>query len=123
MEFDEELSAFVRTTFRSVWSLELLLHLIRNADRSWSRDELVESMRSSDLIVAQGLDLLIAAGLVSIDMDGCARYAPASQDISTLALATRDQYARSPNAVRRLIISGAAGGLAAFADAFRLRKD
>jgi hypothetical protein len=33
-------------------------------------------------------------------------------------------YGRSPDAVRRLIVGAASGGsIAAFADAFRLRKD
>jgi hypothetical protein len=32
-------------------------------------------------------------------------------------------YAKSPDKVRRLIIAAASPGLAAFADAFRLRKD
>ena len=32
-------------------------------------------------------------------------------------------YAKSPDKVRRLIISAASPGLTAFADAFRLRKD
>jgi hypothetical protein len=37
---------------------------------------------------------------------------------------SRDLYARSPDAVRRLIVVGtSSGGIAAFADAFRLRKD
>jgi hypothetical protein len=32
-------------------------------------------------------------------------------------------YAKSPDAVRRLIISAATPGITAFADSFRLRKD
>jgi H+/Cl- antiporter ClcA len=32
-------------------------------------------------------------------------------------------YARRPDEVRRIIVASAAGGLAAFADAFRFRKD
>jgi hypothetical protein len=37
--------------------------------------------------------------------------------------ATRALYARSPDKVRRLIVAAGAGGLTAFADAFRIRKD
>jgi hypothetical protein len=36
---------------------------------------------------------------------------------------TEALYARSPDAVRRMIISASHGGLTAFADAFRIRKD
>jgi hypothetical protein len=123
MAFDEDLTAFIRSTFRSVWSLELLLFLTDHADRSWSRSELVEATRSSDLIVAQSLDGLIAAGVVSITADGCVRHAPASADIAAMVESTKLLYGRSPNSVRRLIISTASGGLTAFADAFRFRKD
>lgn len=123
MPSDQEVDDFIAATFRSVWSLELLLYLSKNTDKSWSRIELVSALRASELIVAQSLDALIAAGLVSIDADGCARYAPASADIAGLADATSDRYRRAPNAVRRLILSSAAGGLTAFADAFKFRKD
>lgn len=119
----EELSSFIRATFRSVWSLELLLHMSDNKDRSWSREDLVTALRASDLIVSQSLESLLAAGLISIDDEGCARYSPASADLERLAEATKKRYAKSPDAIRRLIISSTTGGITAFADAFRLRKD
>lgn len=119
----EELSSFIRATFRSVWSLELLLHMSDNKDRSWSREDLVTALRASDLIVSQSLESLLAAGLISVDDEGCARYSPASADLERLAEATKKRYAKSPDAIRRLIISSTTGGITAFADAFRLRKD
>lgn len=123
MTSKEEVSSFIRSTFRSVWSLELLLHLSDNKDRSWSREDLVTALRASDLIVSQGLESLLAAGLISIDEEGSASYSPASTDLERLAEATKRRYAKSPDAVRRLIISTTTGGITAFADAFRLRKD
>jgi DNA-binding GntR family transcriptional regulator len=123
MPFREEVTSFIRATFRSVWSLEMLLFLSDNSERSWSREELVASLRGSDLVVSQSLDLLVAAGLVSIDSKGCARFSPASADLARLAEATKVRYAKAPDAVRRLIISAASSDLTAFADAFKLRKD
>jgi hypothetical protein len=123
MSSEEELASFIRSTFRSVWSLELLLYLAAHRERSWSRADLVAALRASDLIVAQSLDRLIAAGLVSIDGEGCARYSPASDDLEDLTERTGELYGRSPDAVRRSIIASSMDGLAAFADAFRLRKD
>ena len=120
---DDHGEAFIRSTFRSIWSLELLLFLSDNDDRAWSRDDLVSRLRGSDLIVSQSLDALVAAGLVSIDANGCARYCPASPDIGRAATDAKALYRRSPDRVRRLIIANASGGLTAFADAFRLRKD
>lgn len=119
----QEVSSFIRTTFRSVWTLELLLFLKSEAERSWSRAELVAALRGSDLIVSQGVDALTAAGLVVSDAEGNARYTPATADLAKLVDQSEAAYAKSPDAVRRLIISSVNGGITAFADAFRLRKD
>jgi len=119
----EEISDFIRSTFRSIWSLELLLHLSDNAGHGWSTTELVDELRASELIVSQSLDALVAAGLVSIGADGRARYAPASDDVARLTEAARERYRRAPNSVRRLIITSASAGLSTFADAFKYRKD
>jgi len=123
MPAPEQITGFIRATFRSVWSLDLLCHLQAHADRSLSVVEMVAELRASELIVRQSVDALVAAGLLVIDVQGCARYRPASEDLATLADAVRALYARSPDAVRRTIVAGANPGLTAFADAFRLRRD
>jgi hypothetical protein len=119
---DEAVSNFIRSSFRSVWSLELLL-LLKHAPSSWSRAELVAALRASNLIVADGLEALTAAGLVVTDEAGNASYRPASDDLARLADGTESLYGRSPDAVRRLIVGAIPNPLAAFADAFRLRKE
>ncbi len=123
MQSRNEVSSFIRSTFGSVWSLELLLFLKRNSSRSWSHEEMVAGLRGSQLVVTKGVDALLAAGLIVIQDDGSARYGPASGDLQRLAEEAEALYARSPDAVRRMIIAPASGGLAAFADAFKLRKD
>jgi hypothetical protein len=123
MSADHDLSAFIRSTFRSVWSLELMLFLLRNRGRSWSRAELVSAIRGSEAVVGHSLDTLLVAGLIDVDEHGAARFLPAAPDLERQALATSELYARSPDAVRRMIVLSANAGLAAFADAFRLRKD
>ena len=120
---DQELASFIRSSFRSVWAIELMLHLKRNSGGAWQRGELVEALRASDLVVANALQALVAAGLCIALEDGAARYAPASPDIERLADATEELYARKPDAVRRVVVAAAGDGLAAFADAFRLRRD
>ncbi len=61
---------------------------------------------------------------MSVDAHGGAAYSPASPDLAELVEDAAALYARSPDAVRRLIVAGRAGGsIAAFADAFRFRKD
>ena len=57
MASKDELSRFIRSSFRSVWSLELLL-LLKRERRTWTHAELVAALRASDLIVGQGLEAL-----------------------------------------------------------------
>jgi hypothetical protein len=122
MASEEEVANFIRSSFRSVWSLELLLLLKRDA-RAWPRAEIVAALRASELIVVQGLDALTAAGLTMVDEAGNAAYRPASPADATMVDQAESLYARSPDAVRRLIVGAFANPLTAFADAFRLRKD
>ncbi len=123
MSADHDLSAFIRSTFRSVWSLELMLVLLNNRDRAWSRAELVTALRGSESVVGHSLDALLVSGLIDVDESGAARFLPAAPDLERQAQATAELYARTPDAVRRMIVLSANAGIAAFADAFRLRKD
>lgn len=123
MASNEEIADFVRTTFRSVWALELLILLRQNPGRALTRDEMVAALRGSELVVAQSVGMLAAAGLILADPEGAARYAAASAETEALVAETERLYARSPNAVRRMIVAAANPGASAFADAFRLRKD
>ena len=118
---DQDLLQFITSSFRSVWALELLL-LLKRARRPWRQDELVTTMRASDLVISKALASLLAAGLASQDEDGVL-YMPVSADVAKLVERTESLYAARPDAVRRAIVSASVGGLTAFADAFRLRKD
>ena len=118
---NEEILRFIASSFRSVWALELLL-VLKSEQRNWSREELVSTMRASDLVVTKGLDALEAAGLVS-NNDDKAQYMPVSKDVATLVDDAEGLYAKRPDAVRRAIVAASAGDATAFADAFKLRKD
>jgi hypothetical protein len=118
-----ETDTFIRSTFRSVWSLELLLLLRSESDRRWAQEDLVVRMRGSDSVVRNGLAALIAAGLVVREDDGSVSYAPASPDLEAMVDRVQDLYARRPDAVRRVIVMGTHDQLNAFADSFRLRRD
>jgi hypothetical protein len=117
----DHLLRFIGSSFRSVWALELLL-LIKREPRHWSRGELISTLRASELVVNKAIDELVAAGFASIEGDG-ARYLPATDDIARHMKQVEKLYAARPDAVRRAIVSTAASGATAFADAFRLRKD
>lgn len=118
-----ETLAFIRSSFRSVWSLELLCILKSEPQRSFSAPELVVRLRASDLVVRQSIDSLLAAGLILVDEGGLARYGPANQETDRLVGNAEKLYSRKPDAVRRLIVMAGDDPLSAFADAFRLRKD
>ena len=119
MTSQEELSGFIASSFRSVWSLELLL-LLKRERRRWSRDELISTLRASELVVTQALDSLVAAGLATSDEAG-AEYMPVSEGVAELVDETEALYALKPDSVRRTIVTSSSSGIAAFADAFRLR--
>jgi predicted transcriptional regulator len=118
---NDEILRFIASSFRSVWALELLL-VLKSEQRSWSHDELVATMRASELVVTRALAALEAAGLVSNDGDE-AQYMPVSDDVATLVTEAEALYAKRPDAVRRAIVSASSGDATAFAEAFRLRKD
>ena len=117
----DDLLRFIGSSFRSVWALELLL-LLKREPKAWARDELVSTLRASDLVVTKAIDELVAAGFLSVEGQGI-RYMPASDDIADHVKQVAKLYSARPDAVRRAIVSAAASGATAFADAFRLRKD
>ena len=118
----QEVSSFVRSTFRSVWALELLCFLRRNGERAWSRHELVRALRGSELVVAQSVESLLAAGLVVNEAEDLVRYQPVSEAVDRLAAAAEALYAQRPDAVRRMIVAPPSAA-SSFADAFKLWRD
>jgi len=117
----DEILRFIASSFRSVWALELLL-LLKSEPRPWSNDDLDATMRASQVVVAKALASLEAAGLVTVAEER-AQYTPVSDEVAALVEQAEALYAKRPDAVRRAIISAASTDAAAFAEAFRLRKD
>lgn len=116
-----DVEAFIGSSFRSVWAMELLRLLA--VEQRHRKDDLVKALMASDAVVAQSLASLVAAGLVLVDDDETVRVNRGDPRTSELVDATVELYRKSPDRVRRLIISGSLPGVTAFADAFRLRKD
>ena len=114
----EELAQFVRSSFRSVWALELLF-LLKREQRSWTRPELIAALRASDHVVTKSLDELSAAGFVSSEDEERVIFMPASQAMRDMIEQAEMLYTKQPDAVRRLIVASSSGRLAAFADAFK----
>ena len=117
----DDILRFIASSFRSIWSLELLL-VLKSDPAFWTHEKLVSTMRASDLVVSRGLEALEAAGLVTIEGE-TARYMPVSEEVRGLVDGAEALYAKRPDAVRRAIIAATSGQAAAFANAFKLRKD
>lgn len=116
-----DIAAFIRSSFGSIWTLEVFLHLKRQPWANFNSEQLVSEMRASETVVLKAVSGLAAAGLIIEDEPGSYRYGPASTDIADLAGETEALYQRQPNVVRRLIVVGA-DNLKAFSDAFKLGR-
>lgn len=119
MGSSDELTAFIASSFRSIWALELLF-LLKRQGRPCSQQELVSSLRASPAVVDTALETLIAAGLAVVDAEAFA-YMPASADVALLVEESEQLYRSRPNWMRRLIVASSNKGLVAFSDAFRLK--
>ena len=118
---DEDVLRFIAASFPSVWALELLLALKRER-RSWKPEELVATLRASELVVSKALDALVTAGLASMEDDG-AVYLPVNRDVEECVERVEELYRTRANSVRRVIISASTRSATAFADAFKIRRD
>ena len=122
MALSPNVTRFIQSSFRSVWSLELLL-LLKRDRKPWTQGAIVDALRASQLVVSQALESLVAAGLVTVGEDSRVEYAPVSSDVAKLIDETEALFAKRPDAVRRLIVAASKPGLTAFADAFKLGRD
>ena len=118
---DEDVLRFIAASFPSVWALELLLVLKKDC-RAWAREELVATLRGSDLVVSKALDALVTAGLASIEGEGVV-YLPVSRQVEECVEQVEQLYRSRPNSVRRVIVSTGTRTANAFAEAFKLRRD
>lgn len=123
MATDRDIEEFIGDSFTSVWDVELLSALLGRPAQSATAAELIEQMRSSELVVARGIEALIAAGIATLDGDGALTFQPVNDHVAECARQACDVYLRFPGRVRRMIVARQTPGLNAFADAFRLRKD
>ncbi len=119
---EEMVLDFAAASFHSVWSLELLLVLKRNPDRSWEADELIRELRSSQVVVAGALENLLATGLVVAHERGQFHYQTGPDRLEELLNQLQNIYETKPTVVVRAIVSTSNRNLKLLSDAFRLKK-
>ena len=118
---DEDLANFVAASIPSVWALECLLLLKSLAPAGQKRTDVVTALRSSDLAIAQGLERLEKAGLVS-ENDGNYHYNPATPLLGQLADRLQHVYTRRPIWLMNIVLRAKHDNLQIFADSFRLKE-
>lgn len=123
MATEDDIEQFICDSFSSIWDLELLATATAMPSEGLTASELVDKMRASELVVEQGIDSLVAAGIAALDREGRLQFRPVNKDVEKNARRAHEFYQRFPGRARRLMIARLSPGLNAFADAFRLRKD
>jgi hypothetical protein len=119
---DPDLLGFIRSSIRSVWALELLLLLRKNAPAALGLNELARELRATPTLVGKCLEVLEAAGLIACDLDRSYRYAPAAPMFDALSAALEQAYRERPVAVVDAILSAPDERLKSFSDAFRFKE-
>jgi hypothetical protein len=115
----DDIQQFLKSSVRSVWTLDLLLLLRRGG--GWSTEALVRELRASPKVIAESLSELAATGLVG-ESDGTFHYrsaSPLDELVARLVVA----YHERPVAVTQAILAGTTAKIQTFADSFKLRKD
>jgi hypothetical protein len=118
----DKLIPFIRTSIRTVWALELLLHLKSRPSESFKISELVRDLRSSHGAITDAIAALRQAGLLSESAERF-RYDPATPELDGLVSHLQATYQQRPTTVIRLIAEAPSTSLQAFADAFKIKKD
>ena len=116
----DDIQQFLKSSVRSVWTLDLLLLLRRGS--SWSRDSLIRELRASPKVIAESLGELVVTGLVTEDGEGAFRYRSASP-LDPLVGRLEAVFQERPVAVTQAILAGANTKIQTFADSFKFRKD
>jgi DNA-binding IclR family transcriptional regulator len=107
---------------RSVWALELLLVLKRDAERRWPAEALTAELRASTSLVNDNLQRFERSGLAVRDEGEGWRYAPASAVLAGLVDQLEQAYRERPVSIINLI-AAPPDPIQGLADAFKLRGD
>jgi hypothetical protein len=119
---DDQILDFIRSSVKTVWSLELLLFMRRDAQRAWTVDQVVRELRSSRNIVTEAIAVFVQGGILREEDTGF-RYDPATDELDRLVEQLAREYAERPTTVVNAIVEVQSGKLQDFANAFRIKRD
>jgi hypothetical protein len=116
-----DLQTFIRRAIRSVWSIELLLLIRQDPQKTWTPPELVRALRASAAVVEASLAPLRAAGVVAEVTPGAFGYAPASTDLGLVCDELEREFKARPATVVNAVVMAGRSKVQGLADAFRFR--
>jgi hypothetical protein len=111
----------IRRHIRSVGELELLMLLRAERDRSWSVDEICETLACPRSWAVAQLEVMERAGLLA-PADGKWQFAPTSTELEHATAALEESYRLHSRDVVRFVFATPGRDLKEFSDAFRLRS-
>lgn len=113
---------FLQHSIKTVWTLEILLLLRRDPNRTWSSDELIRESRSSTLILQEVLANLQQAGLIDTGEGYRFRYRSATPALERLVGEIASAQARRPAAITKALLSVSSDKVQNFVGAFCVGK-
>lgn len=119
----EDLEQFIRKHVRSLSALEMLLHIYRTRERSWTADELNRELRSSLQHVADVLSKFERSELVTRDAKERYQWDPGTPELQRMVAHLEDTHATYPFSVIKAIYATQVEQIQALADAFKIKKD
>lgn len=112
----------IRRQVHSVGSLELLMLLHAERDRSWSVEEICDALGCPRAWAETQLAALRHGGLLERGEAGW-RFAPATAELEQATGALQDAYRLHSREVVRFVFATPGRDLKEFSDAFRLRRE
>ena len=119
---EDDVLTFAASSMSSLWSLELLLFLKKDARQARTPSELIRDLRSSQTVVDDVLVALRERGLVKESEPGRWRYQPATPQLDAIVAGLEDLYAVKPAAVIKAIVTAPDRKLRLLSDAFKIKE-
>jgi hypothetical protein len=118
---EEEVLAFVHTEIGSIGAVELLIFFKTHPNQGWGIEDLVLSLRSSSMAIAQAINRLHGAGFIREQSPGAFKFEPRTSAHLEIADAIASLSAQKPMKLARAIAELPNEKLRNFSDAFKLR--